>query len=117
MNGNITVPNGSTVTFSVSGNINVAKTVTNIQGYYSADQSFIVLGTNNCTLSSDVQLKAEGSVVVNAGQNGGTFQNQRDLCASDTTTPAVQFIERPDFIINAPQLIQFARPIQKEIAP
>lgn len=117
LNGNITVPNGSTVTFSVSGNINAAKNVTNIQGYYSADGNFIVQGTNNCSIASDVQLKAEGSVVVNAGQNGGTFQNQRDLCANDTTTPAVQFIERPDFIINAPQLIQFTRPIQKEVAP
>ncbi|MDO8621114.1 MAG: hypothetical protein Q7R31_02430, partial [Candidatus Levybacteria bacterium] len=117
INRDITVPNGSTVTFAVSGNIYIDKSVTDIAGYYSADQGFIVLGTNNCSVASDVQLKVEGSVVVNAGQNGGTFQNQRDLCANDAFTPAVQFIERPDFIINSPQLIRFTRPIQKEVAP
>lgn len=117
INRDLTVPNGSTVTFSVSGNIYIDKSVTNIGGYYSTDGNFIAQGINNCAVGSDVQLKVEGSVVVNAGLGSGGFQNQRDLCANNTTTPAVQFIERPDFIINSPQLIHFGSPIWKEVAP
>ncbi|MEK7450642.1 MAG: hypothetical protein AAB662_01740 [Patescibacteria group bacterium] len=33
------------------------------------------------------------------------------------SNPSASFIERPDFIINAPRLIQFGRPIWKEVAP
>lgn len=122
--GNITVPVGSTATFSVSGNIYVDNPispnpqVTNIQGFYSTDGSFYTGGNNgDCTQSADSALTINGAVVVNAGLGGGTFQNQRDLCGGNLTCPAVDVKERPDIILNAPDFIKHPTYIWHEAAP
>jgi len=106
---NIIVDSGSTVVFSVSGNIYVAPSVTEIEGIYSADGTFHTKSSDtlpDCPVNPDLQLNVAGSVIVNAGRNGGTFKNYRSLCNNDATRPSVTFTERPDFILNYPSLTQ-----------
>lgn len=74
--GNISLPVGSTALFSASGNIYIDKsigvtstsTTSNLDGFYSADKSFIVNSYGSC---SDQRLNIFGSVVVNAALGGG----------------------------------------------
>ena len=127
VNGNLTintqihVPTTSTVTFIVSGDIIVASTVGNttgdfttttpqIEGFYSTDGSFI-------TGTGSLRLNIAGSIIVNAGLTGGTFQLQRDLVAGNANCPAFSIQERPDFILNAPDLIKYQNTIYQELAP
>lgn len=127
----IHVPIGSSALFSITGNINVANNVgeavvtstrANVEGYYSADRNFYAksLDANgngaNCP-TSDRRLNIAGSVVVNAKLQGGSFVNQRDLCAGDLQCPASTVIERPDFILNAPDFLKTTRRVWQEIAP
>lgn len=127
--GNITIPTGATATFIASGNIYVDQSVGNnpatdytsataqIEGFYSADQSFIVAGQNNCSVGPDRRLNLNGTVVVNAAKVGGSFQNQRDLCGGDPTCPAFSINARADLILNSPQVIKKPNLIFQELAP
>ncbi|HET9946726.1 MAG TPA: SdrD B-like domain-containing protein [Patescibacteria group bacterium] len=99
------VPNGSTATFSDSGNINVepnvgetsvTSTMGDLEGFYSADNSFNILSsyidTTRCNpdgTTKDLRFNLIGSAVANVGGAGGTFNNMRDLCVSDLQCPAV----------------------------
>ena len=106
IDGNIIVPRGSVAAFSTSGNIYVNKSVgqvvntttlangsvnnPNIEGLYSADQSFIVqsYGSSTAVCNADgtpldLKLNVVGSIITNAAQQGGTFTNNRDLCIYD----------------------------------
>ncbi len=137
LNTEVHVPNGSTATFTSSRDITVAETVgeptststrANIEGYYSADRYFTINGINSCP-TTDLRLNVAGSIVVNAGLNSasslgqqanyvnGGFVNERDLCAADLQCPAFSVIERPDFIINAPDFFKTTRRVWREIAP
>lgn len=119
------VPVGSTVMFSVSGNINVDKSVgeiysstaTDLEGVYSTDKSFIIQGINDCTVGADSRLNIAGSVIVNAALGGGSVQNQRDLCANNLYCPVFSIQSRPDFILNAPNFIKKANYTWQEAAP
>lgn len=125
----ISVPTGSSLIFSVKGSIKVDKTVqaasnsdtnTQIQGYYSADKDFIIDGytaTGCVTPPKDVRLNIAGSVVVNAGRQGGTFTNNRDLCASNLSCPAYTITERPDFLLFSPEFIKVPTFVWQETAP
>ncbi len=124
--GPIHVPVGSTVVFAVSDNITVDQSVgettptscqSDVEGFYSADNSFIVNSVGGCTIGPDKRLNIAGSIIANAALNGGSFQNTRDLCSSNSTTPAITFTQRPDFILNAPALIKRENHIWQEIAP
>ncbi|MFH1535719.1 MAG: hypothetical protein ABIC96_01425 [Patescibacteria group bacterium] len=125
LKGNIHVPKGSTVTFSASDNIVVDKDVggsaatsnANLEGFFSTDKNFILEGNNNCAVSADKRLNIEGSVVVNAGLSGGSFQNRRDLCTDNPTRPSVYFKERPDMILNAPEFLKHPNFVWQEVAP
>ncbi|MDO8658464.1 MAG: hypothetical protein Q7K55_06990 [Candidatus Levybacteria bacterium] len=103
----------------------------NIEGFYSTDNSFII---NNKAADSpnsgnvcgsvggaqkDLRLNIAGSIVVNAGlnQTPGTLKNNRDLCNGNAICPAFAIIERPDFILNAPDLIKHPNFVWQEIAP
>ncbi len=137
LNTEIHVPVGSTATFTAANDITVAQTIgeatttstrANIEGYYSADKHFIINGVNSCP-TTDLRLNVAGSIVVNAGLNSaaslatqanfvnGGFVNERDLCATDLQCPAFSIIERPDFIINAPDFFKTTRRVWREIAP
>jgi hypothetical protein len=135
INTNIHVPNGSFVLFSASGDINVAATVgdtyniatSNLEGYYSTDKSFNILGKNisgngaNCatTNNEDLRLNVAGSIIINASTiNGGSFNySQRDMCAYDKQCPVFTISERPDFILNSPTFLMFPRRVWQEVAP
>ena len=122
----IHVPIGSTALFSASGNIIVDKTVgetdykstsPNIEGVYSADQYFIVNGTNDCTIGADLRFNAAGNIITNAALNGGTFRNYRDLCENNIYCPVFTVQSRPDFILNAPNFIKRNNYTWQEVAP
>ncbi len=141
INGNILVPNGSTATFYVSGNIVVAPAVgeptptkcvpsttqgglstgCGIEGFYSTDNQFIIQGVNNCaSATKDLQLNIAGAVVINASDNpnnSSIITNQRDLCANDQFCPTYTITERPDMILNAPALIKHTNYTWQEVAP
>jgi len=106
INKNITVPSGSTVIFSASRDITIDSSVTQIQGLYSANRNFTVNGISNCPGTVDNPLNVAGTAVVNAGRSGGSFVNNRNLCGGNNTNPSVSFIERPDFLLNYPSIIQ-----------
>jgi len=120
------VPVGSTALFSASGNILVDKSVgeqnyqssnPDIEGVFSADQSFIINGQNDCTIGPDIKLNIAGSVITNAALNGGAFINQRDLCANNLYCPVFTIQLRPDFILNAPNFIKKTNSTWQEVAP
>jgi hypothetical protein len=117
INSNITVPVGSTVIFSASRSIVIGATVTQIAGLYSADSNFIVSGISSCPGTIDAQLNVSGSAIANAGRQGGTFRNGRDLCAGNSTTPSVTFTERPDFAVNYPALVRLTTRVWTDLAP
>lgn len=122
LSGNISIPVGSTALFSAGGNIYVANTVgssattttSNLDGFYSADKSFVVNSTGVCP---DLRLNIAGSVVVNAGLKGGAFTNNRDLCTNNNQCPALSITQRPDFLIHAPSFLKYANHIWQELAP
>ncbi len=138
INTQIHVSPGSFVLFSSSDNINVAATVgentasslaSDLEGYYSTDNSFNVLSNDrdgqsaNCAAtpapSPDLRLNVQGSIVVNASTiNGGSFNYAtRDMCALDKQCPVFTITERPDFILNAPSYLMFPRRVWQEVAP
>lgn len=125
INTEVHVPIGSTAFFTTSGDINVAASVgeavitstrSNVEGYYSTDRNFNSLGLNACP-TVDRRLNVAGSIVVNASLTGGSFVNQRDLCAGDLQCPVFMVIERPDFVLNSPEFLKSARRVWREIAP
>ncbi len=130
----VQVPAGSTALFSAGrksdgtgGNIHVAASVgnadptdyttMNLQGWYSADDSFILDGGNICPTAAE-RLNVAGAIVVNAALQGGNFDySQRSLCAGNLTCPVFYITERPDFTLNAPSFLQVAPRIWQEVAP
>ena len=130
INGNLTiagpilVPQGSgaTALFSASGNIVVnasvgtvaTSTQTSLEGIYSTDRSFIIPSAGACT---DLRLNIGGNIITNAARTGGTFQNNRDLCANDATYPTVSFTQRLDLLLNTPTFLQQQESLTTEVAP
>ena len=123
INTQIHVPKGSTATFIVSGNIIVNPTVGNvigdfttttpqIEGFYSTDKDFR-------TGTGSLRLNIAGSVIVDAAKTSpaGIFQFQRDLSAGNAQCPAFSIQERPDFMLNAPDIIKYQNTIYQEVAP
>ncbi len=122
----IHVPVGSTVIFSVKGSIYVDKSVgesnylstaTDLEGIFSADQNFVINGTNDCATGPDNRLNVAGAIIVNAGLNGGTVQNNRDLCGNDAYCPVFTVQSRPDFILNLPNFVRKTNYTWQEVAP
>jgi hypothetical protein len=133
INGTIRVPTTSTILFSVSGNIIVGSSVGisaacpaplvgagDLEGFYSSDGSFTVQSAANCSAVTpipDKQLNVQGSIVVNATGEGGTFSNLRDLCSGNTDYPSFTIRERPDFILHAPDFLRVPSYVWQEVAP
>lgn len=124
----IDVPVGSSVVFIVKGDITVASTVgaatpptscsppAVLEGFFSADNDFVVEGTDNCTTGEDRMLSVEGGIVVNAALGGGTIQMYRDLCGN-SNYPVMVVRERPDIILNLPDLMKVPTYTWEEVAP
>lgn len=112
---NLQVPPGSTAIFIVNGDIKIGSDVTRIDGIFSADNKFIVDGTDPDT---DEQLIINGSVIANTRrQDIQAFENNRDLGNGNAATPAVQIIMRPDFVLHVPLLMRAGNFDRKEVAP
>lgn len=140
INENILVPTNTSVTFSVKGNITVDQNIgvnyntscdlttadhtgCNIEGFYNADQSFIVNGNSGAqtvcaTGANDKRLNIAGSVVTGANlADSGSIIVKRDLCKKNLQCPTYTITARPDFIINAPEFIRHPNFIWREEAP
>lgn len=137
INGNLTikgtlhVPTTSTVFYSVSGSITVDPSVgstascpppTNgdIEGFFSSDSSFTAASNADCQAATpipDKQLNVQGAIVIKAGGTSGGFVNQRDLCTNNINYPSFTIKERPDFILNAPDIMKVPNYIWQEVAP
>ncbi|GEM_PF-4957037 len=134
------VPAGSTVTFSVSGDIIVDKSVgaatltttcttppgisqtstgCHIEGFYSADGSIILDGNHSdCTLGIDKRVNLAGAFVSNAKlREGESFENRRDLCTENRVAPSFTVLERADLLFNAPEFLKSPTFIWQEVAP
>jgi hypothetical protein len=129
---NIIVPNGSTVLFSVKGDIKVngdvghttlSSTTNNLEGFYSTDKNFIVRDDNNDDVddnrcpTSDRRLNIGGTVITNAALEVGALLLQRDLCGENQNYPTIFFTERLDFILNAPRFLKREVITYKEVPP
>lgn len=121
----ISVNNGSTAIFSAH-NINVGQTVgesdptstdSTIEGWFSADTDFTINGINDCGVQDDLRLNIGGNVVVGAAGGNGSFQNNRTLCAANTSCPSLYIEARPDFVLNAPSIIKTSSYTWQEVAP
>lgn len=119
---NIIVPKGSTVFFIVSGNIEVAKNVTRIEGVYSTNNSFVV--ENNSPADDTEPLIINGSVIINAAANSdssnpvpGALVGGRDLGDGNADRAGVLINYRPDFVLNAPPFIRVSNYKRQEFAP
>lgn len=116
IDGSIIVPNGSVAFFAAKQDIVVARTVaaaantsplpaSQLQGVFSAGRDMIVEGTTNCATFQDKMLNIEGAIIVNAGANGGTFTNNRNLCGDNGKYPSVTMRDRLDFLLNMPTFL------------
>jgi hypothetical protein len=117
---NVDATTNSTVLFSVRGDINIDPSVTNIQGFYSADKDFNTGTSASCPLTPDDPLTIVGGIVTNAGKTSpaGQFRNQRDLCLGNACTPSTIFTQRLDLILNAPDFIKTpSSAVWREVAP
>ncbi len=132
--GAITVPTTSTLTVAVgdndagtAGNITVASGLGSVpacvpptgqlQGFFTADKTMTIDGINDCAVSADQMLTVEGAIVVNASLTSGSLTVNRDLCAGDTSYPALMIKERPDFILHAPDVLKQQNYLFQELAP
>ncbi len=93
-----------------------------LDGFYSTDNSFIIQSATGgkCGVdgsSSDLKLNIGGAVLVNAGETGGSFQNQRDLCIKDTDCPVTTITQRIDLLLNAPAILKHKNNFFQEVAP
>ncbi|HWY79751.1 MAG TPA: hypothetical protein VNW29_05345 [Candidatus Sulfotelmatobacter sp.] len=120
--GNIIIPPGDSVIFAVSGNIiipasvgsNYASNAPNLEGIYSTEKSFIAYSTNICP---DLRLNIQGEIIVNAAHTGGSLVNSRNLCQFNALYPALQIIQRPDFLLHLPDFTRILETTSQEVAP
>lgn len=147
----ILVPNGSTATFATSkdmyvdpsvGESTITSTNPDMEGFYSADNDFVVESAygsadSRCTDTGgtqDLRFNLVGSIVAGAAGTGGTFTNQRDLCAGDLTCPVTSTGDGNSgsgssagstngdnlfltYILNAPEVIKHKNTFWQELAP
>jgi hypothetical protein len=85
---NIDVPEGSSLVFIASGDINFANNVSKVEGIFMADGT-ISTGTGQTLFVG------EGSFIGGGIRLGRDFQDERN-----NTNPSEQFIFRPDFFLN-----------------
>jgi hypothetical protein len=138
--GKVLVAVGSTLFVTVSGDINVDKTVgealgttyctapqganalsmgCDLEGYFSTDNNFNLKGNpvGSCP-AADLRFNLGGAVVVGALGTGGTFSYAtRDMCADGATNPVFSITDRADFVLNSPDIFKIQRRIWQEVAP
>jgi len=109
VNRNITVTAGGFFALIVNGNITINPIVATLQGIYIATNT-----SHQARFTSGngaVQLAVKGSVVADA------FTLQRDLGASNTTTPAESFVFDPQLLFTMPDSMKDSPYVWQEVAP
>ncbi|MGB9706763.1 MAG: hypothetical protein ACPLXP_01625 [Microgenomates group bacterium] len=106
INEGITVPQGSSLVFIVSGDIEISPEVEEIAGIFITDGTFSSPASNP---GPDSQL------VVNGGVVAEEFDLSRSL--GNNSQPAEKFVFRPDFLINSYPGLWSAPHIWQELAP
>lgn len=116
----IEVPTGGGIfILAAKGNITIAKTigtatltstVTNLDGYYTAEGSIIIESktpvlTDQCKPGAldDLRLNVGGALIANSRKpfstaGTGTIQNKRSLCTNNLLYPSLYVASRPDFL-------------------
>ena len=128
MKGALIVPHTSTDTFIAKNDITVDKSVgattlscnpivPQIEGMFSAGGNFIIEGNGDPVNYPDSMLNLQGSLVINAERQGGSFINKRDLGSENGSYPVFTITARPDFALHAPELLKETTRIQQEVAP
>jgi hypothetical protein len=92
-----------------------ASLVTNVEGIFSTDRSFVLQSTGTC--ATERRLNIAGSLIINAAQSGGSLKNERDLCGENLTSPTLQVTQRLDYILNVPEFLRYQHIISNEVAP
>ncbi|MBI2442416.1 MAG: hypothetical protein HYV40_01595, partial [Candidatus Levybacteria bacterium] len=64
----------------------------------------------------DRMLNIEGAVIMNASLTGGTLKLYRQLC-SQSGYPTLTVKERPDMILNMPDILKNPTYTWREVAP
>ena len=134
INGNIIAPAGTVDIFAVTGNITViptvgetsaTSTIGDVEGIFTTDQSFIVQSAyaagQHCDIATgnpkDLRLNIEGVVITNAGNTGGSFQVQRDLCNQNRSCPTLIVNQRADMLLFLPSIARNTNSLFQEVAP
>jgi hypothetical protein len=111
---NISVPVGAYLGVISSGTITINPSVTNVDGWYVANNLSIPCAKDGLGLcnKTDVQLKANGSFV---GWNGVTLS--RDQERINNTQPSELFTYRPDLYLSSPQPMKIYNRFFKDFRP
>lgn len=102
---NIDVPADSFLAIIAEGDIEIANSVSQIEGVFISDLEF------NSGTTVGTALTGEGMFIAKS------FGLARDLGALNETTPSEKFIYRPDFWLNAPSELLVPSYTWQEIAP
>ncbi|MBI2622040.1 hypothetical protein HYW66_00160 [Candidatus Microgenomates bacterium] len=126
INREIVVPAGSYLAFFVSGDISVDPSIgtthnndsgNQLEGIYAANGSFRTGQTVVCNPGNN-RLNIGGTVVADADLNGsGNISQQRCLGPRDNLYPSFYVNYRPDFLLNAPPVVQRSGLLWQEVAP
>lgn len=139
VNGDVTIDTeieaapGGLFILAASGNITIADTVghadpnlalttPNLQGYYSAEGSIILEGSECSGGTPDARLNVAGALIANArkpfsASGGGTVQNFRSLCTDDDLYPSLYVSNRPDFLTQLTDFYKVSYTKWREVRP
>ena len=110
INSNINTPVGAFIAFIVKGNITISPVPTNVAGIFLMDKSLI---TESAGAGSDVRVYLRGSYIAWSG-----VSLRRDLgSSSNISTPAEQFVYRPDYLVYMPDIMKNFALNWQEVAP
>jgi len=132
----INVPKGSLFILATQGNLTIDPKVgtvatddtnTQLDGYYSAEQSIFISGNSSCPTTPDIRLNVGGALIANSvtplaqtcynSSGSCSVQNNRSLCAQNNQYPALKVYSRPDFLTQLTNFYKSTTVSWQEVAP
>ncbi|MBI3954515.1 hypothetical protein HY333_00575 [Candidatus Collierbacteria bacterium] len=107
--GNVDVPEGSFLSVIAGGDITISSAARQIEGWYNGENLTVQSIGDEAT---ELQFVGEGAFI-----GWETLVLSRDRGVTNNTEPAEKFIARPDFMVNAPEVMKVVRATWKEVAP
>lgn len=101
INNDITVTPGGFLAFIVKGDVTIDPEVTDLQGLYVIDGSFVTETKYVEGVTDDEQLVTGGSIVA-----WGSLSLSRSLGAANSSLPAEKFVYRSDLLTNMPDTMK-----------